>query len=140
MAISTNRLTAIGTTPALIAVVDDDASVRESLPDLLRELGFNARAFSSAEELLDAQDIAQVRCQILDIGLPGMSGVELRRELIRRGRELPTVFITGRGRESIPPAAFDQKAVTYLFKPFSEGDLRIALEVAFGRNATPDGT
>src|SRR5689334_3656852 len=86
----------------LVAVVDDDESVRESLPDLLRELGFTARAFPTAEQFLAAEGVAEVQCLIADISMPGMSGPDLQRELIRRGHALPTIFITAQSRQSIP--------------------------------------
>ena len=75
----------------LVSVVDDDESVRESLPDLLSEFGFAAQAFSSAQEFLRSNVVAQTRCLILDIAMPGMSGPELQRELARRGRAIPIV-------------------------------------------------
>jgi len=79
----------------LVSVVDDDESVRESLPDLLGEFGLAARAFSSAEEFLASDCVDQTRCLILDVAMPGMSGPELQRELKLRRREIPIVFITG---------------------------------------------
>src|SRR3954468_22421407 len=79
---------------SLVSVVDDDESVRESLPDLLREFGFAARAFASAEEFLASDCIDQTRCLILDVAMPGMSGPDLQRELARRRQEIPIVFIT----------------------------------------------
>jgi FixJ family two-component response regulator len=116
----------------LVAVVDDDESVRESLPDLLGEMGFTARAFASAEEFLASDDIADVRCMILDIGLPGMSGPELQQELIQRGHSIPTIFITARSRQSIP-TGLRLGAAGCLFKPFNEQELRTALEGAFAK-------
>ena len=115
---------------AVVAVVDDDESVRESLPDLLREFGFEPRAFSSAEEFLAAAGLAEVSCLLLDIGLPGMSGPELQRELIRRGYTIPVVFITGRAEGSIPPGVLQQGEFRGLFKPFSDRALRAALDAA----------
>jgi FixJ family two-component response regulator len=76
---------------ALVSVVDDDESVRESLPDLLREFGFAVQAFSSAEEFLASDCVGQTRCLILDIAMPGMSGPDLQRELTRRRQEIPIV-------------------------------------------------
>ena len=84
-----------------MSVVDDDESVRESLPDLLREFGFAARAFSSAEEFLASDYVGQTRCLILDIAMPGMSGPDLQRELTLRGQEIPIVFITAHRDEAI---------------------------------------
>src|ERR1700693_5286536 len=74
---------------SLVSVVDDDESVRESLPDLLREFGFTARSFSSAEEFLASEYVGQTNCLILDVGMPGMSGPELQRELKLRGQHIP---------------------------------------------------
>jgi FixJ family two-component response regulator len=114
----------------LVAVVDDAESVRESLPDLLREFGLATRAFASAPEFLAYDRIAETRCLILDIAMPGMSGPELQRELIRRGHAIPTIFITARSIDSIPPDLFQQGVVECLFKPFSGADLRAALNAA----------
>jgi FixJ family two-component response regulator len=113
-----------------IAVVDDDESVRESLPDLLRELGYEARAFASAEEFLDSGCLAQTDCLILDIAMPGMSGPGLQRELEHRGERLPIVFITAQGDKSVRTALRQKGAVEVLFKPYSEQDLGAALDLA----------
>ena len=105
---------------SLVSVVDDDESVRESLPDLLRELGFAAQAFSSAEEFLASEVIGQTSCLILDIAMPGMTGYDLQRELTRRRDETPVVFITAHGDESLRPRVLEDGAVECLLKPFSE--------------------
>lgn len=115
---------------SLISVVDDDASVRESLPDLLRELGFRAEAFSSAEDFLASEVIEQTRCLVLDIHMPAMSGLELQAELSRRPRHIPIVFITAHTDENVRPRVLAQGAVECLFKPFSEGALIDALALA----------
>jgi FixJ family two-component response regulator len=115
---------------ALISVVDDDESVRESLPDLLREFGFAARAFSSAEAFLASDCVSQTRCLILDIVMPGMSGPDLQGELTRRRQEMPIVFITAHGDETVRPRVLEQGAVECLFKPFSETALLEALHAA----------
>jgi FixJ family two-component response regulator len=119
---------------AVVVIVEDDESVRESLPDLLNELGYSARAFVSAEEFLASDAVSDVACLILDIGLPGMSGPDLQRELIRRGFSIPTIFITGRPDRSIPPGVLDAGAIACLLKPFSEQELRDALVIALPRN------
>ena len=116
---------------ALISVVDDDESVRESLPDLIREFGFTARAFSSAEQFLASDCVGQTKCLILDIAMPGMTGPELQEELIRRRHDIPIVFITAQGDESIRPRLLEQGAVECLSKPFSEAALLKALSDAF---------
>jgi FixJ family two-component response regulator len=114
---------------ALVVIVDDDVSVRESLPDLVRQLGYAARAFASAEEFLASGVISSAACLILDIGMPGMSGPDLRRELVRRGYNTPTIFITGRSDHSIPPGLIQERDSACLFKPFGEEDMRMALDM-----------
>jgi FixJ family two-component response regulator len=115
---------------SLVSVVDDDESVRESLPDLLRELGFAAHAFSSAEEFLSSDCVDQTRCLILDIAMPGMSGPDLQRELMHRQKEIPIVFITANRDETVRPRVLEQGAVECLFKPFSDTALLKALNAA----------
>ena len=116
---------------SLVSVVDDDQSVRESLPDLLREFGFAAEAFSSAEEFLASDCVCQTRCLILDIAMPGMTGPDLQQELTLRRKEIPVVFITAHRDETIRPRMLEQGAVECLFKPFSDTALREALNAAF---------
>jgi FixJ family two-component response regulator len=115
---------------SLVSVVDDDESVRESLPDLLRELGFAARSFSSAEEFLSSDCVDQTNCLILDIAMPGMTGPELQQELKLRRRKIPIVFITAHRDETIRPRLLAQGAVECLFKPFSDTALLDALNAA----------
>lgn len=114
----------------LISVVDDDESVRESLPDLLREFGFAAQAFSSAEEFLASDYIRQTSCLVLDVTMPGMSGPDLQQELTRRRKEIPIVFITAHREEGVRPRLLARGAVECLFKPFSETALLDALNAA----------
>lgn len=118
----------------LISVVDDDESVRESLPDLLKEFGFSARAFSSAEEFLTSNYLNQTRCLILDVAMPGLSGPDLQRELKHRRPEIPIVFITAQRDENVRPRLLAQGAVECLFKPFSDSDLLEALNCALRRS------
>jgi FixJ family two-component response regulator len=115
----------------LVSVVDDDESVRESLPDLLRELGYSVRAFSSAEEFLASDCVAETGCLLLDIAMPGMSGLDLQRELTVRGQKIPIVFITALADEAVRPRVLEQGAVECLFKPFSDTALFEALNAAF---------
>lgn len=115
---------------ALVSVVDDDESVRESLPDLLRELGFLVQAFASAEEFLSSDCVDQTRCLILDVAMPGMSGPDLQRELLRRGLEIPIVYITAHRDEAVRPRLLELGAVECLFKPFSETELLEAVNAA----------
>jgi FixJ family two-component response regulator len=104
--------------------------VRESLPDLLRELGFAARAFSSAKEFLASGCVRETSFLILDIAMPGMTGPELYQELKRRGKEIPVIFITGQRDETIRDRVFKQGAAGFLLKPFSGADLLEALKAA----------
>jgi FixJ family two-component response regulator len=115
---------------SLVSVVDDDESVRESLPDLLREVGFAAQAFSSAEAFLASDVVSETSCLILDVAMPGMSGPDLQEELVRRQQEIPIVFITANGDETVRPRLLAQGAVECLFKPFSEAALHDALNAA----------
>jgi FixJ family two-component response regulator len=114
----------------LVSVVDDDESVRESLPDLLGEFGFAARAFSSAEEFLASDGVDQTRCLILDFAMPGMSGPELQRELKLRRPEIPIVFITASTDKTVRARLLEEGAVECLFKPFSDTDLLEAINSA----------
>ena len=116
---------------SLVSVVDDDESVRESLPDLLRAFGFAAQAFSSAEEFLASDCVGQTECLILDIAMPGMSGLDLQQELSLRRQEIPIVFITAVADETLRPRVLERGAVECLFKPFSETALLGALKLAF---------
>ena len=114
----------------LVSIVDDDESVRESLPDLLREFGYATRAFDSAESFLASGAVAETRCLILDVAMPGMSGPELYRELVLRAAGIPVIFITARNDETLRHSLLSSGAVACLFKPFSEQELRAALATA----------
>jgi FixJ family two-component response regulator len=117
-------------TRSLVAVVDDDESVRESLPDLLRELGFVVRAFSSAEAFLASEVLDNTECLILDVAMPGMSGPALQQELLHRRRMIPIVFITARADENICVQLLEAGAVACLRKPFTETALLAAVRKA----------
>ncbi|MGA7573228.1 MAG: response regulator [Terriglobales bacterium] len=114
----------------LVSVVDDDESVRESLPDLLQQFGFAARAFSSAEEFLASGCIDQTRCLLLDVAMPGMTGPDLQQELIRRRKTIPTIFITADVGMTVRQRLIEQGAVECLFKPFSDTVLLDAVNSA----------
>jgi len=118
----------------LLSVVDDDESVRESLPDLLRAFGFSARAFSSAEEFLSSDCVDETRCLILDIAMPGMTGPELRLELKSRRREIPIVFITAQKDETMRARLLKEGAAGFLLKPFSDTALLAAVNAALQMN------
>lgn len=105
---------------SVVSVVDDDESVRESLPDLLNEFGFVACSFSSAEEFLASDSVSRTECLILDIAMPGMSGPELQNELRIRRQSIPIIFITAQRDEAIRSRMIERGAVECLFKPFSD--------------------
>jgi FixJ family two-component response regulator len=113
-----------------VAVIDDDESVRESLPDLLRQYGYAAVAFASADQFLATARCRDFDCLILDIAMPGMSGPELQRELERRGETVPVIFITGHADTNVRATLRREGAVDVLIKPFSAEDLLSALKAA----------
>jgi FixJ family two-component response regulator len=117
---------------SLVSVVDDNESVRESLPDLLRYSGFDVHAFESAEAFLHSGMLSETSCLVLDVGLPGMSGPDLQLELTRRGLRIPIVFITAQGEKSLRPRLLGRGAAACLFKPFSDNELLDAVNVALG--------
>ena len=114
----------------LVCLVDDDESVRESLPDLLRAFGFEVRAFSYAKAFLTSDCLALCDCLILDIAMPEMTGPDLQRELKRQGRDIPIVFITAHVDDRVRHNVLEQGAVACLYKPFSQADLLGAMDAA----------
>lgn len=120
-----------------VAVVDDDESVRESLPDLVRLFGHQAEAFPSAEAFLMSRRIDQTRCLILDIAMPGMSGIELQRELAHQGREIPIVFVTAHGDEQARQRLRRNGTVECLLKPFTDTALLNALRAVLSPGSPP---
>ena len=113
----------------LVSVVDDDDSVRESLPDLLREFGLASEVFATPAEFLQSASLDKTKCLILDVAMPGMSGPQLRRELLRRGHDIPTIFITAHADFDSRPD-MREGVVDCLVKPFSEAALLEALKRA----------
>jgi FixJ family two-component response regulator len=118
----------------LVSVVDDDESLRDSLPDLVREFGYSAQAFSSAEAFLASDYVDRTGCLILDVATPGMTGPDLQRELSRRRREIPIIFITASTDKTVRTRLLEQGAVECLFKPFSDTALLEALNAAIRVN------
>src|SRR6476619_3683521 len=116
--------------PPLISLVDDDESIRESLPDLIRVFGYSVNAFASAEEFLTSDSLDRTDCLILDIEMPGMSGPELQQELKRRPLDIPIVFITAHVDETDCPRLIEAGAVDCLFKPFTEDEIIGAVKAA----------
>ncbi len=121
------------TEQTLVAIVDDDESVRESLPDLLRSFGLAVEAFSSAENFLAFAGLERIGCLVLDVAMPGMSGPDLQRELARAGRDIPIVFITAQPDKRLQSAVLEAGAVDYLTKPFTEDAVLGAVRSALAR-------
>ena len=116
--------------PSLVSVVDDDESMREALPDLLRQFGFAAEAFASAEAFLESEFVGKTGCLLLDVAMPGMSGPDLQQELNRRRQKIPIVFITAYGDASVLRRLLARGAVRCLVKPFSDAALLDAVGAA----------
>ena len=116
----------------LIAVVDDDASVRSATVDLLASVGFACEAFDAAEEYLRSEAANRTACLILDVRMPGLNGLELQRLLAEQGRTVPIIFITSYPNERVRRRAIRGGAICYLPKPYSEeellGCIRLALD------------
>jgi FixJ family two-component response regulator len=115
---------------SLVSIVDDDESVRESLPDLLKMFGLESETFSSAEEFLAKDGISRSKCLILDVAMPGMDGPELQKELNRRKITIPIIFITGHRDETLRSRLIEQGAIACLIKPFSDEAMLEALNSA----------
>jgi FixJ family two-component response regulator len=117
--------------PRLVSIVDDDESVREALPDLLKQFGFSSFTFSSAEQFLSSGQVDDTDCLILDFAMSGMSGVDLMRELSARGYKIPVILITAQANERFRQRLLREGAVECLFKPFSAAALLQALQLVF---------
>jgi FixJ family two-component response regulator len=117
--------------PRLVSIVDDDESVREALPDLLKQFGFSSFTFSSAEQFLSSGQVDDTDCLILDFAMSGMSGVDLMRELSARGYTIPVILITAQANETFRQRLLREGAVECLFKPFSAAALLQALQLVF---------
>ena len=114
----------------LISVIDDDQSVRESIPDLLTEFGFRVHVFSSTEDFLRSAVVAETQGLVLDVGTEGARGPSLAEELAQRGLRIPIVFITGDVDERAREQLIGAGAVEVLFKPFSDAALLAAVKTA----------
>jgi FixJ family two-component response regulator len=125
----------LGAPTIFVAVVDDDESVRESLPDLLKEFGLASKAFSTPMEYLDSRFADKTNCMISDVAMPGMSGPELRRELVRRGYSIPTILITAH-EDAASRADVQEGTIACLIKPFEETILFAALKKALNSKQT----
>ncbi len=123
----------------LVAVVDDDVSIRKSLDRLIRSIGLQVTVFASAEEFLSSADACKAECLILDVRLPGISGIELHHELIARKSNTPVIFITAHASDDRARAeAASRWTVAYLTKPFSGDDLLDAVNSALNWKPSSD--
>ena len=118
----------------LISIVDDDESVREAIESLIKSVGLGALAFASAEEFLNSNRIEETACLILDMRMPGMSGLELQQRLATAGYGIPIVFISAHSDDQIRAQALGAGAIDFLFKPFSETALVDAVRTAVGQS------
>ena len=118
------------TETALISIVDDDESMREAIQSLLRSVGFRTQMFASAEQFLQSDQIETTACLILDVRMPGMSGLELQHRLMTAHYRIPIVFVTAHGDGETRSRALQAGAVEFLLKPFSEEALLNAIQVA----------
>jgi two-component system, LuxR family, response regulator FixJ len=120
---------------SLIAVVDDDESVREGLENLISSVGFEVKLFASAEDFLDSDTPLQTDCAILDVRLPGISGLELQQRLVADGKSIPVIIITAQGDDQTQDEAVAAGAIAFLKKPFKEEALLTALASALRNNS-----
>jgi FixJ family two-component response regulator len=118
----------------LIAIVDDDDSLRKSLDNLLRSVGFRTQGFSSAEAFLSSQQAHDTACLILDVRMPGMSGLELQRQLEAANWRIPIIFVTAHADDDARAQALAAGAVDFLYKPFHEEALLNAIDTALKRS------
>jgi FixJ family two-component response regulator len=121
-------------TDATVFVVDDDAPMRESLKNLLRSVGLRAELFASAQEFLRSKRPDMPSCLVLDVRLPGLSGLDLQRRTTEAGVEIPIIFITGHGDIPMSVRAMKAGAVEFLTKPFRDQDLLDAIQQALERD------
>jgi FixJ family two-component response regulator len=117
----------------MISIVDDDRSLREATRGLVRSFGYGADTFASAEEFLQSDRVNDTSCLILDVNMPGLSGIELQRQLIEQGNRMPIIFITAIPEETTRAKALDAGAIGFLSKPFREEWLIDRLDVALNR-------
>jgi two-component system response regulator FixJ len=120
------------TTPPLVYVVEDDASVMKGLARLLRAWSYEVRLCASAQEFLDGPGAGEADCIVLDVHMPGLSGLDLQQALHQRGANVPVVFVTGHGDAGTQLDALDHGAVAFLKKPFTDQELLAAVALALG--------
>ena len=114
----------------IISIVDDDDSVRNSLDDLIRSIGFQTQGFASAEAFLNSNGARNTACLILDVRMPGMNGLDLQRQIVAANWRIPIIFITSHADDDARARALDAGAVAFLYKPFREKELVDAIDAA----------
>jgi FixJ family two-component response regulator len=119
-------------TIALVGIVDDDKSVRDSISSLLRSAGYKTMVFESAEAFLDADGAVEPDCLVLDVRMPGLSGLQLQSQLRDMGRQTPVIFVSAHNDSQVQTTAFHQGAAAFLGKPFSDEVLLGAIHSAIG--------
>jgi FixJ family two-component response regulator len=122
----------VAKTTALIAVIDDDESMREAIRGLMKSLGYTAAAFASAEEFLNSRQLRRTSCLIADVHMPGMTGLDLHRHLVALGKTIPTILITAYPDDSLRKRALEAGVVGYLSKPFDESELLACIDASLG--------
>jgi len=119
---------------AMVFVIDDDESMREALKSLIRSVGLRVETFASAQEFLESRRPNVAACLILDVRMPGLSGLDLQRDLVERNIHIPIIFITGHGDIPMSVRAMKAGAVEFLTKPFRDQDLLDAIQQALDRD------
>lgn len=121
---------------ALVSVVDDDESVREALGSLIRSVGHLVRVFATAEQFMESNDVGKTACLVLDVRMPGMSGIELYRALLSKGYHVPVIFMTAHASgDDCRAEALSLGSIAYLIKPFHKNELLDAIFRALEPNA-----
>lgn len=118
----------------LIAIVDDDDALRNSLDDLIRSIGFRAQGFASAEAFLNSNQAHDTACLILDVRMPGMNGLALQRQMVATNWQIPIIFITSHSDDDARARALEAGAVAFLYKPCREEELIDAIDAALKRS------
>ena len=118
----------------LISIVDDDAALRNSLDDLIQSIGFRTQGFASAEAFVSSNQARDTACLILDVRMPGMSGLDLQRQMVATNWRIPIIFVTSHANDDARARALKAGAVAFLYKPFREEELLNAIDAALKRS------
>jgi FixJ family two-component response regulator len=120
---------------SVIAIVDDNQSVREALASLMNSLGYEALLYSSGDEFMDSAERSRTACLITDVNMPGMTGPQLHQRLVKSGERIPTIFVTAYPDEVVRRSAAQAGVDCYLTKPFREEDLLACVRSALRHSA-----